>query len=88
MTSPSPTRRGLEVHRSIGGPASNAVNDAEYKLLMQEVERGKWKNRYLVSAKLPAPLYEDFTRWCRERDLSFNEALKLILRDPLAKPQP
>ena len=74
MTGPSPTCRGLADHGSIGGPASNAVIEAEFK------------NRYLVSAKLPAPLYEDFTRWCRERDLSFNEALKLILRDHLAKP--
>lgn len=76
MTSPSPTRRGLADHRSIGSPARNAVVEAEFR------------NRYLVSAKLSGSLYEDFARWCKDCDLSFNEALKQILRTHLAKPQP
>ena len=76
MTSPSPTRRGLAGHRSIGNPAINAVVEIE------------WKNRYQISAKLNEHLYADLIRWCRGRDMSINEAIKEILENHLGEPKP
>ena len=70
------------------------MNDADYHALMADllnqqrapkeprpdgVSEAQWKNRYLVSAKLPGPLYADFCVWCKSQNLSFNSALKQII---------
>ncbi|MFZ9288305.1 MAG: hypothetical protein ACO24E_06860 [Vulcanococcus sp.] len=40
-----------------------------------------WKNRHLVSSKLPAGIYADLMRFCRQHQMSVNTALKTILQE-------
>lgn len=43
--------------------------------------REEVKNRFRISAKLTADTYPALMQFCKERDLSVNSALRLILSD-------
>jgi hypothetical protein len=46
-----------------------------------DVDVQAWKNRHLISAKLTPETYPALMQFCKERDLSVNSALRLILTD-------
>jgi len=43
------------------------------------VGESEWKNRHLISAKLPEGLYADLMAFCRAHGFSVNTGLKVIL---------
>lgn len=45
------------------------------------VDSETWKNRHLVSAKLPPGVYADLMAFCRKNGMSVNSALRAILHN-------
>ena len=61
------------------------MNDAAFHEYMRDEwarqAREEVKNRFRVSAKLDPDTYPALMAFCKERDLSVNSALRLILSD-------
>lgn len=47
----------------------------------EKISPQAWKNRTLISCKLSDEMFHKFYAYCKERDLSFNSALRLIVSD-------
>ena len=44
-----------------------------------DISKEKWKNRHKVSAKLHRRTYDSFIAWCRDHELSVNQAINVVL---------
>ena len=71
------TQRDQEIHEWIQEQLKNPRQLAEPS--PPDISKEKWKNRHKVSAKLHRRTYDSFINWCREHELSVNQAINVVL---------
>ena len=62
---------GEEIHDWI---ADQLVKQRRSEPRPENMSENQWKNRFLVSAKLPPPLYTELMTFCKDNNYSVNSA--------------
>ena len=63
---------GEEIHDWIADQLVKQRRKAEPR--PENMSENQWKNRFLVSAKLPPPLYTELMTFCKDNNYSVNSA--------------